>query len=133
MNRGTVKILGPKTREEKVIYDDAYGELRRLVILRELCRDELMTETDPDERVELVRHIDLACTSITRYRTVLDESVYPVTIDAKLRADMRRLRKKWSTIIAAEIAAEGWDGKEGDDAEEGGDGSADLLAAKTGA
>lgn len=106
LNRGTVSIRGPKTKDEKVKYDQAYGELRRLVILREICRDALVTEEDPEERDDLAHHIDLATNNIARYRTVLPEDLYPVKIDAKLRAEMRALQRKWSPIIAADMAAD---------------------------
>lgn len=107
MNRGTVAIRGQKTREEKTVFDKAYGELRRQVILREICRDALVTEEDPEERADLARYIDLATTTLARYRTVLPEDLYPVEIDAKLRAEMRELVKTWPPFIAAEIAADG--------------------------
>ncbi len=85
MTRGTVLIKGPATKQEKVIFDKAYGELRRQVILCEICRDALVTEEDPEEREDLARYIDLANTTIGRYRTLLPEDLYPVEIDAKLR------------------------------------------------
>ena len=108
MNRGTVVVRGPKTREEKVVFDKAYGELRRQVILREICRDALVTEEDPVERAELAHYIDLASTTLARYRTVLPEDLYPVEIDAKLRAEMRDLVKTWPPFIAADMVADGW-------------------------
>ena len=107
MIRGTAVVRGPKTREEKVVFEKAYGELRRQVILREICRDALVTEEDPVERADLVHYIDLASTTLARYRTVLPEDLYPVEIDAKLRAEMRELVKCWPPFIAAEIATEG--------------------------
>ncbi len=107
MNRGTVVIRGPKTKDEKVRYDQAYGELRRLVILREICRDALVTEEDPEERDDLAHYVDFATNNIARYRTVLPEDLYPMEMDAKLRAEMRALQKKWSPIIAADMAADG--------------------------
>ncbi len=106
MNRGTVVIRGPKTKDEKVKYDQAYGELRLQVILREICRDALVSEEDPEERDDLAHHIDLATNNIALYRTVLPEDLYPVKIDAKLRAEMRALQRKWSPIIAADMAAD---------------------------
>ena len=78
MNRGTVIVRGLKTREEKVVFDEAYGELRRQVILREICRDALVTEEDPEEHADLGHYIDLANTTLARYRTVLPEDLYPV-------------------------------------------------------
>ena len=108
MNRGTVVVRGPKTREEKVVFEKAYGELRRQVILREICRDALVTEEDPVERADLAHYIDLASTNLARYRTVLPEDLYPVEIDAKLRAEMRELVKTWSPFVAADMAANGW-------------------------
>lgn len=113
MNRGTVSILGPKTRDEKVIYDEFYAEVRQQVILREICRDALATEEDPEERDDLAHHIDLATNNIARYRTVLPEDLYPVKIDAKLRAEMRALQKTWPPLIAADIAADGGYDEEG--------------------
>lgn len=107
MNRGTVIVRGPKTRDEKVVFDQAYGELRRQVILREICRDALATEEDPEERADLAHSIDLANTTLARYRTVLPEDLYPVEIDAKLRAEMRELVKTWPPFLAADIAADG--------------------------
>ncbi len=107
MTRGTVLIKGPATKQEKVIFDKAYDELRRQVILREICRDALATEEDPEECDDLTRYIDLANTNLTRYRTVLPEDLYPVEIDAKLRAEMRELVKTWPPFIAADIAADG--------------------------
>ena len=127
MNRGTVSILGPKTRDEKVIYDQAYGELRRLMILREICRDALATEEDPEERDDLAHHIDLATNNMARYRTVLPEDLYPVKIDAKLRAEMRALQKTWSPLIAADIAADGGYDEEG---EEGDNDQGDVVDVK---
>ena len=117
LNRGTVAIRGPKTREEKSFFDQAYGELRRLVMLREICRDALATEEDPEERQDLAHSIDVASSTIARFRTVLPEDLYPVEIDAKLRAEMRDQAKSWPPIIAAEMAADGWI----DEEEDGGD------------
>lgn len=108
MNRGTVVIRGPKTLEEKGVYDKAYAELRRQVILREICREALVTEEDSEERADLAHHIDIASSTIARYRTVLPEDLYPVKIDAKLRAEMRDLVKSWPPFIAADMAADGW-------------------------
>lgn len=113
MSRGTVIVHGPKTRDEKVVYDQAYGELRRQVILREICRDALVTEEDPEEREDLQHYIDLANTTLARYRTVLPEDLYPVEIDAKLRAEMRKLVKTWPPFLAADIAADGGLDEEG--------------------
>lgn len=120
MNRGTVVVRGPKTREEKVIFDKAYVELRRQVILREICRDAMRDEDDPEERADLARHIAIADTTIAKFRTVLPEDIYPVKIDRALRAEMRALQKKWTPIVAAEIIAEGGDDE--DEEEEGQDG-----------
>ena len=119
MNRGTVVIRGPKTREEKGVYDKVYGELRRQVILREICRDALVTEEDPEERADLADYINLASTTMARYRTVLPEDLYPVEIDAKLRAEMRDLVKTWPPFIAADMAAEGWIDEEASGDQEG--------------
>ncbi len=107
MNRGTIVIRGPKTREEKVHFDQAYAELRRQVILREICRDAMRDEDDAAERADLARHISIADGTIAKFRTVLPEDLYPVKIDRALRAEMRALQKKWTPLIAAEIIAEG--------------------------
>ena len=121
MSRGTVVIRGPKTREEKAVFDEAYGELRRQVILREICRDSLATEEDPEERDDLAHHIDIANATIARYRTVLPENLYPVEIDAELRREMRVLEESWPPLIAADIAAEGAFNDGGDAAQEDGE------------
>ncbi len=108
LNRGTVAVRGPKTREEKSFFDQAYGELRRLVMLREICKDALVIEEDPEEREDLERSIDVASSTIARFRTVLPEDLYPVDIDAKLRAEMRDLGKSWPPLVPADKAADGW-------------------------
>ena len=115
MNRGTIVICGPKTREEKVHFDRAYAELRRQVILREICRDAMKTGDDAEERADLAHHVEVADRTIARFRTVLPEDLYPVKIDRSLRAEMRALQKKWTPIIAAEIIADGGPDDSGED------------------
>ncbi|GHC60581.1 DUF5681 domain-containing protein [Neogemmobacter tilapiae] len=105
MQRGTVIISGPMTAEEKRTYDSAYNHLRHQVILREMCREAIATETDPKEREDLKRHFEIADAQIARWRIVLPEDLYPVRIDAALRKQMRALRKKWSILIAHEMLA----------------------------
>ncbi|MCF1709467.1 DUF5681 domain-containing protein [Tabrizicola sp. J26] len=122
MNRGTIVIYGPKTREEKEHYDRAFAELRRQVILREICREAMMSEDDAEECADLARHIEIANATIAKFRTVLPEDLYPVKIDRSLRAEMRALQKKWTPLIAAEIIAEGGlDEDEEEDVESGRD------------
>ena len=108
LDRGIVLIHGPKTQQEKSFYDQAYAELRRLVMWRENCRDVLVTEEDPEEREDLARTIGHVDSAIARFRTLLPEDLYPVEIDAKLRAEMRDHGKSWPPIVAAKMAADGW-------------------------
>ena len=107
MDRGKVLVYGPKTPQEKVTYDQAYKEMRRVVVLRELCRDALDTEEDPEERDDLARYIESADTSLALYRTQLPEDLYPVEIDAQLREEMRDLQNSFPSSIAAAVETDG--------------------------
>lgn len=119
-DRGTIVIRGPKTREEKIHFDRAFAELRRLVILRELCREAMATEEDDEERADLRRHSEIADGLIARYRTVLPEGLYPVAIDCALKAEMRAIEKDWALMIKAQDAAvDGDDDGDGDDRSDG--------------
>jgi hypothetical protein len=93
-NRGTVKIVGPKTQEEKAVFDEAYRELRRITMMQELCREALESEDDPAERAELEESIAVAARTIQRYRQVLPESHFPVVVDDQFRDEMEAWKRE---------------------------------------
>jgi hypothetical protein len=59
MDSGTVQLKGPLTREEKATVDHWQGKAEELRETLEELKENLKTQTDPEERVDIIRHIDV--------------------------------------------------------------------------
>ncbi len=83
---GRVRFRGPMTREEKQMFDEALAEVQKLSEGAAVCQAALAREKDPEERADLIRHIELADTLMTRFREVLPGDIFPVDQDAVAKA-----------------------------------------------
>jgi len=86
MRSGTVRFRGPSIREEKAMFDEALAEVQKLSEGAAVYGAALARERDPDERADLIRHIELAETLMTHYRQALPGDLFPVDQDAVDRA-----------------------------------------------
>jgi hypothetical protein len=59
IRNGTARIVGPMTREEKAEYDYFRSEKLKLQESVDALRAELEHETDPDERLDIEKHLDI--------------------------------------------------------------------------
>ncbi len=83
---GLVRFRGPMTREEKQMFDEALAEVQKLSEGAAVRRAALARERDPEERADLIRHIELAETLMARYRQALPDDLFPVDQEAVDRA-----------------------------------------------
>lgn len=68
------------------MFDEALAEVQKLSEGAAACRAALARERDPEERADLIRHIELAETLMTHYRQALPGDLFPVDQDAVDRA-----------------------------------------------
>ena len=68
MDTGTVRLTGPLTSEDKAKHDQWKAQAKDLEESVAALKDNLTTETDPDERLDIVKHIDIGEDLLNRIR-----------------------------------------------------------------
>jgi len=73
MQEGTVRMFGPMTREEKQLIDNWEARKGQIADAVAELTSALEVETDPDERAEIQRHIDLGRKMLGQIREALPD------------------------------------------------------------
>ena len=92
--------LTAPTKEEGVVFERAYAELRLQVILREICCNVMNTEEEPWERDELAH-----CMEVAREKA-RPAQLMPIVIGSRGHVDAFecfRVGKMYSTIVQSPI------------------------------